>query len=160
MRTVLRWVRKWWPGLIPLGLLWIWAAWANTFAWEIDLAGRAATALKGNVLDHARVEATGRDLNFTADAFSEEAASRACYRRGCSRTRLVEDNTGLVPEAKPFVWAGERDVTHFTLSGNVPSPAIRGRLNDTLRGLPTARKLRTAWNMHGARSGSMPPCNY
>src|SRR5437660_536834 len=64
-------------GLIPLGLLWIWAGWANTFAWETDLAGRAAAALKGNVLDRARVEAAGRDLILTADAFSEEGRQSA-----------------------------------------------------------------------------------
>jgi OOP family OmpA-OmpF porin len=136
MRTVLRWVRKWWPGLIPLGLLWIWAAWANTFAWETDLAGRAAAALKGNVLDHGRVEAAGRDLKFTADAFSEEGRQAAlAIVEAAPGTRLVEDNTRLIPEAKPFVWAGERDVTHLTLSGKVPSPAIRSRLNDASRGL-------------------------
>lgn len=77
MRTLLRWVRKWWPGLIPLGLLWIWAAWVNTVAWETDLAGRGATALKGNVLDRARVEADGRDLTLSADAFSEEGRQSA-----------------------------------------------------------------------------------
>jgi OOP family OmpA-OmpF porin len=136
MRTVLRWVRKWWPGLIPLGLLWIWAAWANTLAWETDLAGRAATALKGNVLDNARVEAAGRDLTLSADAFSEEGRQSAlAIVEAVPGTRLVEDRTQVIAEAKPFTWSGERDVTRFTLSDKVPTPAIRGRLDDALRGL-------------------------
>lgn len=136
MRTVLRWVRKWWPGLIPLGLLWIWAAWASTFAWETDLAARAAIALKGNVLDAARVEAAGRDLTLSADAFSEEGRQSAlAIVEAVPGTRLIEDRTKVIPEAKPFAWSGERDVTRFTLSGNVPTPAIRGRLDDALRGL-------------------------
>jgi len=136
MRTVLRWVRKWWPGLIPLGLLWIWAGWVNTFAWETDLAGRAGAALKGNVLDRARVEAAGRDLTLTADAFSEEGRQSAlAIVEAVPGARLVEDRTRVIPEAKPFAWSGERDVTRFTLSGNVPSPAVRGRLDDAMRGL-------------------------
>ena len=129
MRTVLRWVRKWWPGLIPLGMLWIWAAWANTVAWEADLAGRATAALKGSVLDRARVEADGRDLTLSADAFSEEGRQGALATvAAVPGTRLVQDKTRVVPEAKPFAWSGERDVTRFTLSGNVPSPAARTRV--------------------------------
>lgn len=136
MRTVLRWVRKWWPGLIPLGLLWIWAAWVNTVAWETDLAGRAATALKGNVLDQARVEAAGRDLKFSAAAFSEEGRQAAlAIVEAVPGTRLVDDDTRLIPEAKPFVWTGGREVTRFVLEGGVPSPAIRGRLDDVMKGL-------------------------
>ena len=136
MRTVLRWVRKWWPGLIPLALLWIWAAWMNTAAWETDLAGRAAAALKNNVLDRANVEADGRDLTLSADAFSEEGRQSALsIVEAVPGARLVRDQTRVVPEAKPFAWSGERDVTRFTLAGNVPSPAIRGRLDDALRSL-------------------------
>jgi len=136
MRTLLRWVRKWWPGLIPLGLLWIWAAWVNTAAWEVDLAGRAATALKSNVLDRAHIEADGRDLSLNADAFSEEGRQSALsIVEAVPGARLVQDHTRVVPEAKPFAWAGERDVTRFTLSGSVPSPATRGRLDDALRAL-------------------------
>jgi OOP family OmpA-OmpF porin len=136
MRTVLRWVRKWWPGLIPLGLLWIWAAWANTIAWETDLAGRAAAALKGNVLDQAKVEAAGRDLKFSAAAFSEEGRQAAlAIVEAVPGTRLVDDDTHLIAEAKPFVWTGERDVTRFALGGGVPTPAIRGRLDDAMKGL-------------------------
>jgi OOP family OmpA-OmpF porin len=34
--------------------------------------------------------------------------------------RLVNDNTSLIPEAKPFVWSIERDVVRVTLDGNAP----------------------------------------
>jgi len=117
-------------------LLWIWAAWVNTVAWEADLAGRGATALKGSVLDSARIEADGRDLTLSAAAFSEEGRQSALAIVGAvPGTRLVLDRTHVVPEAKPFAWTGERDVTRFTLSGKVPSPAARGRLDDALRAL-------------------------
>src|SRR5690348_4324717 len=131
MRTILRWVRKWWPGLIPLGLLWIWACWVNTVPWEDDLAARAAAALSGTILDKARIAASGRDVTLSAEAFSEDGRSSAvAIVEAVPGTRLVLDRTQVVPEAKPYVWSGERDVTRFTLSGTVPLPAIRGRLDD------------------------------
>ena len=136
MRTVLRWVRKWWPGLVPLGLLWIWACWANTVPWEGDLAARAGAALKGAVLNRTRIEAAGRDITLSAEAFSEEGRlSAVAIVEAVPGTRVVEDRTQVIAEAKPYVWSGERDVTRFTLGGSVPSPAARGRIDDTLRGL-------------------------
>jgi len=44
--------------------------------------------------------------------------------------RLVNDETRLVPEAKPFVWSAERDVVRVTLGGNAPLPASKGKLLD------------------------------
>ena len=42
--------------------------------------------------------------------------------------RLVDDETRLAPEAKPFTWSAERDVVRLTLSGNAPLPLVKGRL--------------------------------
>jgi OOP family OmpA-OmpF porin len=47
--------------------------------------------------------------------------------------RLVNDETRLVPEAKPFVWSAERDVVRVTLSGSSPLPASKGRLLEAAR---------------------------
>ena len=47
--------------------------------------------------------------------------------------RLVNDETRLVPEAKPFVWSAERDVVRVTLSGSSPLPASKGRLMEAAR---------------------------
>jgi OOP family OmpA-OmpF porin len=47
--------------------------------------------------------------------------------------RLVNDETRLVPEAKPFVWSAERDVTRVTLDGSSPLPASKGRLLEAAR---------------------------
>lgn len=136
MRTILRWVRKWWPGLIPLGLLWIWACWVNTIPWEDDLTTRAAAALNGTILDKTRIAASGRDVSLSAEAFSEQGRSSAvAIVAAVPGTRRVIDRTQVIAEAKPYVWSGERDVTRFTLSGTVPLPEIRGRLEDGLRAL-------------------------
>jgi OOP family OmpA-OmpF porin len=42
--------------------------------------------------------------------------------------RLVNDETRLVREAKPFVWSAERDVAKVTLGGDAPLPASKGKL--------------------------------
>jgi OOP family OmpA-OmpF porin len=42
--------------------------------------------------------------------------------------RLVNDETRLVPEAKPFVWSAERDVVKVTLGGDAPLPASKAKL--------------------------------
>jgi OOP family OmpA-OmpF porin len=47
--------------------------------------------------------------------------------------RLVNDETRLVPEAKPFVWSAERDVVRVTLGGSSPLPASKGKLLEAAR---------------------------
>ena len=47
--------------------------------------------------------------------------------------RLVNDETRLVPEAKPFVWSAERDVVRVTLAGSSPLPASKGKLLEAAR---------------------------
>jgi len=42
--------------------------------------------------------------------------------------RLVNDETRLVRESKPFVWSAERDVAKVTLGGDAPLPASKGKL--------------------------------
>ena len=105
MRGFFRWANKWWPGLIPLAVLWGVAAWTSTAPLENDLAARAGAALKDSVLDKTRLSVAGRDVTLAADAFSEEGRQDALARvGGVAGVRLVNDETRLVPEARPFVW--------------------------------------------------------
>lgn len=134
MRTIVRWVRKWWPGLVPLALLWAWAGWVSTVPWENDLAARAGAALKDTVLDKMRLEASGRDLTLSADAFSEDGRQSAvAIVEAVPGTRLVDDATKVIPEAKPYAWAAERDVAKFTITGHVPRPSAKARLLEALK---------------------------
>jgi OmpA-OmpF porin, OOP family len=134
MRGLFRWSSKWWPGLIVLGVFWVIAAWTNTVPLESDLAARSGAALKDTVLDKTRIAVEGRDVTLAADAFSEDGRRAAVTRvEGVTGVRLVNDETRLVPEAKPFVWSAERDVVRVTLGGSAPLPAIRGRLLETAR---------------------------
>ena len=125
---------KWWPGLIPLVVLWALAAWISTAPLESDLAGRSTAALRDTVLDKTRIEVSGRDVNLAADAFSEDGRSSALASvEAVPGVRLVNDNTRLVPEARPFVWSAERDVARVTLGGNAPLPASKSRLLEAAR---------------------------
>jgi OOP family OmpA-OmpF porin len=134
MHGLFRWSSKWWPGTIPLVILWAFAAWTSTAPLESDLALRANAALKETVLDKTKIVVAGRDVTFSADAFSEDGRRSAVASvDAVPGVRLVNDDTRLVPESRPFVWSAERDVVRVTLGGSTPLPAIKGRLLDAAR---------------------------
>ncbi|HVX75250.1 MAG TPA: OmpA family protein [Bradyrhizobium sp.] len=131
MQRFFRWSSKWWPGVIPLVILWALAAWSTTAPLEADLAAQSTAALKNIVLDKRQIDVDGRDVTFAADAFSEQERLKAVAAvNAVPGVRLVNDDTRLVPEAKPFVWTAERDVVRVTLGGSAPLPATRNKLLD------------------------------
>src|ERR1700727_2765911 len=96
---------------------------------EADLAAHSTAALKDTVLDKSRITVAGRDVTFAADAFSEDGRRSALAAvEAVPGVRLVNDETRLVPEAKPFVWSAERDVVRVTLGGSAPLPASKSKL--------------------------------
>ena len=134
MHGLFRWSRKWWPGTSPWAILWVVAAWSNTTPLESDLAARSSAALQNTVLDKKQIAVEGRDVTFAADAFSEEGRRGAVNSvEAVPGVRLVNDETRLVPEAKPFVWSAERDVVRVTLGGSAPLPASKGKLFEATR---------------------------
>ena len=115
-------------------VLWGLAAWSSTAPLENDLAGRSSAALKDSVLDKTNVIVDGRDVTVRAEAFSQSGRSSAVGAvAAVPGVRLVDDETRLAPEAKPFVWSAERDVVRVTLSGNAPLPAVKGKLVEAAR---------------------------
>jgi OmpA-OmpF porin, OOP family len=129
MHGIFRWSSKWWPGTIPLAILWAVAAWSNTTPLEADLAARSTAALNNAVLDKKQIVVEGRDVTFAADAFSEDGRRGAVASvEAVPGVRLVNDDSRLVPEAKPFVWSAERDVVRVTLGGSAPLPASKSKL--------------------------------
>jgi OOP family OmpA-OmpF porin len=110
------------------------ACWTSTPPLEADLATRSTAALRDTVLDKRRIVVAGRDVTFAADAFSEEGRRSAVASvESVPGVRLVNDETRLVPEAKPFVWSAERDVVRVTLGGSSPLPASKGKLLEAAR---------------------------
>ncbi|MGH6716686.1 MAG: OmpA family protein [Bradyrhizobium sp.] len=129
MHGFFRWSSKWWPGLVPLAGLIAVAAWTETVPLESDLAAHSAAAVKNTLLDKTRISVSGRDVTFDAEAFSEAGRQRAVAAvEAVPAVRLVNDETRLVPEAKPFVWSVERDVAKIMLTGNAPLPASKSKL--------------------------------
>jgi OmpA-OmpF porin, OOP family len=134
MRGLFMWSNKWWPGVIPLVIFWAIAAWTSTTPLETELAARSTAVLKDTMLDKSRVAVAGRDVTFAADAFSEQGRRNAVASvEAVPGVRLVNDETRLLPEAKPFVWSAERDVVRVTLSGSSPLPASKGKLVEAAR---------------------------
>ncbi|MBN9006239.1 MAG: OmpA family protein [Rhizobiales bacterium] len=134
MRGLFRWSSKWWPGVIPLAMLWVAAVWTTTVPLETDLTARTTDALKDNVLDKTTISIAGRDVTFSAEAFSEQGRSSALASvEAVPGVRLVNDQTALVPEAKPFVWTAQREVGKVTLSGSAPLPVVRNKLLEAAR---------------------------
>jgi OOP family OmpA-OmpF porin len=135
MHGLFRWSSKWWPGLVPLAVLWGVAAWVSTVPLETDLAARSTAALKSTILDKTRIGVAGRDVSFAAEAFSEDGRHSAVASvEAVSGVRLVNDGTRLVAEAKPFVWVAERDNVRVTLWGTAPLPASKARILEAARG--------------------------
>jgi OOP family OmpA-OmpF porin len=134
MHGLYRWSAKWWPGLIPLAILWVVAAWTSTLPLETDLTARSTEALKNTILDKSRINVAGRDVTFNAEAFSEDGRRSAVAAvEAAPGVRLVNDDTRLVAEAKPFVWVAERDNVRVTLWGTAPLPASKARIADAAR---------------------------
>src|SRR5689334_21880835 len=129
MHELYRWSCKWWLGAIALVVFWAFAAWTSTEPLEADLAARSNAAVKDSVLDKKRVAVAGRDVSFAAEAFFPDGSRTALAAvESVPVFRLVNDETRLVPEAKPFVWTAERDVLRVTLAGSAPLPQVKGRL--------------------------------
>jgi OOP family OmpA-OmpF porin len=134
MRGFFKWNSKWWPGVIPLTVLWGLAAWTTTGPLEADLSAQAAAVLKDSVLDKTTISAAGRDITFSAEAFSEQERSNAVASvETVPGVRRVNDRTALVAEAKPFVWTIEQEVGRVTLGGNAPLPVVKNKLLDAAR---------------------------
>ncbi|MET0709034.1 MAG: OmpA family protein [Tardiphaga sp.] len=134
MHALFRWSSKWWPGLIPFAILWAAAAWVSTIPVEADIAARSNAALKSTVLDKTRITVAGRDVNFAAEAFSEDGRRSAVASvEAAPGVRLVNDETRLVAEAKPFIWVAERDNVRVTLWGTAPLPASKARITEAAR---------------------------
>lgn len=134
MHGFYRWSAKWWPGLIPLAILWVVAAWVSTIPLETDLTARSTAALKNTILDKSQITVAGRDVSFSAEAFSEDGRRSAVSSvEATPGVRLVNDETRLVAEAKPFVWVAERDNVRVTLWGTAPLPASRARIVEAAR---------------------------
>ena len=129
MRVWTKWI---WPGLVTTALLAALIVWFETGRIEADLARAARTAF-GASGDWVVIELDGRDLRIgglAPDEASQQAAVVAA--RSVAGVRTVRDMTGLAPLLSPYRLKGEKTATGVTLTGFVPTAAMRVELLDTV----------------------------
>jgi OOP family OmpA-OmpF porin len=159
MHGLFRWSSKWWPGVIPLVIFWAIAAWTSTAPLEADLAARSQCRAQGYRPRQDEIAVAGRDVTFAADAFSEDGRRSAVASvEAVPGVRLVNDETRLVPEAKPFVWSAERDVVRVTLGGSAPLPASKGKLLEAARAGARRRRGRRSDEFGARRAAAFRQC--
>ena len=118
--------RKWWVGLLPLALLWLWVNSIATPRIESDLAARTSAAIKGALLDDAAIAVQGRDVTVSGRAFVADAQDKLAAAAAATQgVRRANDAVALIPEAKPYAWSMSRDGAKLSLAGNVPDPTVR-----------------------------------
>lgn len=90
---------------------------------------RASAALSAQAPAWGKVAITGRDAVLSGEAPSPEARAQALKAiEALDGVRLVSDTTTVLAEAKPFNFTAMRDGAKITLSGVVPSQAVRETL--------------------------------
>lgn len=125
----------------------------GTLAWksatiEKDLTARGTEALRKIIPDGTLV-LDGRDARITGTAptpEAREAAREAVYK--VTGVYVLGDNLADLPEKKPFTWVATRQGDALTLSGFVPSDAVRLEL---LKAAEAATGLKPVDRMEVAR---------
>jgi OOP family OmpA-OmpF porin len=121
--------RKWLWGLLPLLFLGILAGYWHQSDVEADLSKKGSTALAAAGLGWGKVVIAGRDAVILGEAPSPDARTLALKTiEGVEGVRRAGDGSTLLAEAKPFTLTALRDGAKITLSGNVPSAALRETL--------------------------------
>jgi OOP family OmpA-OmpF porin len=128
---------KWWLGLVPLIVLWIFANVSKTPIVEADLRVRALIAAQrgsGNLLDKPSVAVAGRDVTLAGSAFTPQAqASGVAAAESAFGVRLVDSKIQQIPEKKPYELSVARVNGQIVVRGSAPLPAVKTKLIDTVR---------------------------
>lgn len=117
---------KWWWGLLPLALIFALMNAMTAGPVEGDLARVSADEFKRSGLGWASSSLSGRDAVIKGEApdpESQKLAITAAERAW--GVRLVKDTTTVQPEPKPYVATATREGNRITLTGFVPTDAVR-----------------------------------
>lgn len=135
--------KKWWWGLLPLALLFFLMNSMTSGPVEGDLARRAADVFKQSGLPWASAALSGRDAVLKGEAPNPEAKKLAVdAAERAWGVRKVADSTTVSPELKPYTVSATREGNKITLTGYVPSDAIRATLvNGAKESFPNAEVI-------------------
>jgi outer membrane protein OmpA-like peptidoglycan-associated protein len=123
--------RKWWWGLLPLALLWVFAVSQKAGPIADDLKARAeatGAAIAGITPGLAPLAAmvAGRDVSVAGDVRAADLQSvtlRAVDDQ--SGIRRVEGALKVAQPLRPYTWSAIRDGAKITLTGFVPDDATK-----------------------------------
>src|SRR5947207_5203090 len=123
---------QWWVGLGPIAMLWLAACMFKSAPIEADIAWRAKAGLTATLAasgEALSVTALGRDIVIDGPEFEAGQGDRAAQAAlGTDGVRLVVRRLDQVHVAKPFEFRAVRSGDEFSLTGSVPSPAVRKKL--------------------------------
>ncbi|MGL4975027.1 MAG: OmpA family protein [Bosea sp. (in: a-proteobacteria)] len=123
--------KKWWWGLIPLALLWIFANWMKAEPVRSDVAAKATAAAAAAAgatagLKPAAVTVVGRDVTIAGETLAAAGAAKALADvDGLSGVRRADGALSVITAQKPYTWAAAREGQKVTLSGFVPDEATK-----------------------------------
>ena len=143
--------KRWWIGLIPLGLIWGAANYVETPKIEDDLARRARqiVAAAPPELTKSEIRVQGRDVSLGGEAVQPGAAQGVVdAAQKLPGTRLVHADVAPAQRQSPYTFGAVREGQAVTLSGFVPSAEVRDRLvagaRSALPGLAVSDQLKLA----------------
>lgn len=118
MSVLKRWVI---PGLVAVAATTGISLFSETSKIEADLTARAQKALEEAGVDWAGISFSGRDGALTGIAPEDGSAAKTiAMLEDKWGVRVVEDQTRLLPEQKPFTWGLERDGKKLSMFGYLP----------------------------------------
>lgn len=123
--------KKWWWGLLPLAVLFGLLSAMTTGPIEGDLVQRSAEVFKTSGIPWAKLSLSGRDAVISGEAPNPESQKLATST--AERTwgvRQVADATTVAPEIRPYAATATREGNRITLTGTVPTDAVRKVLVD------------------------------
>src|SRR5947208_3518606 len=126
MQKLFRWASKWWPGLIPLAVMWGFAAWNNTLPVEADLSARSSAALKDTVLDKIPITDTKVTLSGMARDLGGREAVAAALKNLPEGFSIAANDV----KAPPYVFQAYKDpvAATVTLTGYVPDNNVHAAI--------------------------------
>jgi outer membrane protein OmpA-like peptidoglycan-associated protein len=118
--------RKWWWGLLPLALLWVFAMWQKAGPIAADVKARAESAglaVAGLTPGLAPLAASvaGRDVTLAGDVRTPDLQPGTVRAVDAEfGIRRVDSALRLAQAQRPYTWAAERTGNRVTLTGFVP----------------------------------------
>jgi outer membrane protein OmpA-like peptidoglycan-associated protein len=123
--------KKWWWGLLPLALLWVFAMWQKAGPVAADVKARAESAglaVAGLTPGLAPLAASvaGRDVTLAGDVRAPDLQPGTLRAVDAEfGVRRVDGTLRLAQGQRPYTWSAQRDGNRVTLTGFVPDNTAR-----------------------------------